>query len=238
MQQTVVRGNVDLGDNLPGHETFPCLWEAFTHQYSAENTTALARYCQIIHTTERKAAGKGHEGSLAMEAQAFREEAEQQGEDTAVLPDDVEEDDEGGSDSEEVEWLDADGLSTSAPSEVKVTQKTTSKRTTSTKARPAKRNRTASTVDADLADFDADEDDDFVMLPPQGYLPSLSVAGPSDPGPSSAGGPSRSRAVSSEAEVNPPSSSPPVAVPAKRKARKVIQGEQDCIRSVLPGSTG
>ena len=64
VQQTVVRGTIELEDNLPTFVAFPCLWQAGRSRYSRELTNAISRYIQIIHSTERKSAGKGQEGSL------------------------------------------------------------------------------------------------------------------------------------------------------------------------------
>jgi len=64
VQQTVVRGSIELADNLPTFAAFPCLWIASRCRYSREITNAIARYIQVIHSTERKSAGKGQEGSL------------------------------------------------------------------------------------------------------------------------------------------------------------------------------
>jgi hypothetical protein len=64
VQQTVVRGTIELEDNLPTFVAFPCLWQAGRSRYSRELTNAISRYIQVIHSTERKSAGKGQEGSL------------------------------------------------------------------------------------------------------------------------------------------------------------------------------
>ncbi|WVR06198.1 hypothetical protein IAU60_003228 [Kwoniella sp. DSM 27419] len=49
---------------MPRFDSFACLWLATTGVFSAELASAVARYIQLIHATERKAAGKGNSTAL------------------------------------------------------------------------------------------------------------------------------------------------------------------------------
>ncbi|ODO00793.1 hypothetical protein L198_03120 [Cryptococcus wingfieldii CBS 7118] len=71
VQQHVPRGNVDLGDGMPSFPSFDCAWVIGCSPYSQSVTICVSRYVQIIHTTQRKAGGKGHDGVLARSSLRF-----------------------------------------------------------------------------------------------------------------------------------------------------------------------
>ncbi|ODN95916.1 hypothetical protein L198_04535 [Cryptococcus wingfieldii CBS 7118] len=71
VQQHVPRSNVDLGDGKPSFPSFDCAWVIGCSPYSQSVTICVSRYVQIIHTTQRKAGGKGHEGALVRSSRRF-----------------------------------------------------------------------------------------------------------------------------------------------------------------------